>query len=91
MQSLEILKVTIKKRIFVVPLNLESNDRAIARSSHMVNLMGLRFPLYTIDDFLNFKDGFIPALLRKPTTQSLGRFGLAPSGSDQLFNRNFQG
>lgn len=39
MKPLEVLEISVKKRVFVVPLDFERDGPSL-RSTHMVNLMG---------------------------------------------------
>ena len=63
MESLEVLKVTIKKRIFVVPLDFQGNGSVIG-SSHMIYLVRGCRALRTVNDFSDYDIVLEPATIR---------------------------
>ena|GEM_PF-2824970 len=62
MKTFEILKVTIKKRVFVVPLDLQCNESTALKLANMINFMGDRFPFLAINGLLDCEVDFVPIL-----------------------------
>lgn len=83
MESLEILKITIKKRIFVVPLDFQGNGSVIG-SSHMIYFVRDCRALRTINEFPDYDIALEPATIRQGTPKSLRRVSLAAAAPDQL-------
>ncbi len=59
METFKILQITIKEGIFVVPFDFERNFAA-ANLPHMINFVGDRFSLHTINQFFDFKFVLMP-------------------------------
>ncbi len=71
METLEIFQVTVKKRIFVIPFDFES-ECSSREIFYVIYFMGDRFSLYAIHNSFHFEVVFAPAsVLIQCSPQSL--------------------
>jgi hypothetical protein len=89
-EPLEVLKITIKKWVLVIPSYLH-RELAVANGPDVINLMADRFSLYTIDELLYFKTVPSPAEMSELASQTLGDLGFTPTSANQGFDRNAEG
>ena len=90
MQSLEVLEVTVKERIFVVPLDLERNGSGIERID-VIDLEGLGFFLHAVDNSLNDEDMLAPLMRGQRLSEPLGPLCFPATRPEDLFKRDSRG
>jgi hypothetical protein len=91
MEALEVLKVSIKEWILVVPLEFGCNSipplaRAI-KDANVIELVRDRFARLVVNCLSDRKRFFDPSLHSQAISKTLGAFGFAPAGPYNLLNR----
>ena len=76
MQALEVLKVAVEERVFVVPFDFESNSAAF-KSPYVIDFVRLCFALDSVDDALDHKIVLSPSAILESIAKALRAFGLA--------------
>lgn len=84
-QPFVILKISIVKRVFIVPFDFERDASAIRERAHMINLVRLAFLRIPIDRFHDNESGFDPSFRRERLPQTLRALGLTATTCDDLF------
>lgn len=82
-ETLEVLQITIKKWIFVVPFDLQSH-RALICSAYMIDLMCHRSSLPSIYNLADHDIAFVPSLIVQGSPESLSCLGFPSTATDQF-------
>ena len=83
MKPLEILKIAIEERVFVVPLDFQG-DAAVIRSAHVIDFVGGRGPFLAVDGLPDQNIALDPTPSGQRTSQALGEAGFATAAADQF-------
>lgn len=88
MKSLEVFQITVKKRIFVVPLYFKSKSKT-RKNFHMINFMRNGLFFQPINYFLYFKLMLFPFIgLTQLSSDSLCQLAFTAATTNQFFSRN---
>lgn len=85
MESFEVLQVSIKERILVVPFNFKRKNSGW-KSFYVVNLMRHRLFLFTINNFFDFEIMLVPSTFDKSTPHALRELTLAATSSQNFLH-----
>ncbi len=79
MQALEVFQVSVKKRVFVIPLNFTPYCSDAFDSLNVINFMRSRFTRNAVNSFLYFEVVLGPSKAGKRLSKPLRKFGFAPT------------
>ncbi|MNV54670.1 hypothetical protein D3C71_1468760 [compost metagenome] len=88
MQTFEVLQISIKERVLVVPLDLEGDAFATLQLSDVVNDVGLAFATSPVDDPLDDELRLGPLERGQGVAEPLRPLGLPASAGDDFFDRD---
>ena len=87
MESLEVLKVAIEKRVLVIPFDFKGN-RSSGQRTDVIDFVGLGFAWHAVDGTLNNKVMLISFPGPEGIAKSLRALRFAATGPDDFFDRD---
>lgn len=86
MKTFEVIQIAVKKRVFVVPFDFESN-RTFGKALDVIDLVRDGFPLDTVHYFLDFEPVFSPTMFdRQSSPHTLGSSTFPSTSANKLLN-----